>query len=200
MGHDLYWYIIPKDLKHEKTLVCIDLDHEPDELGEDTCFCRLYEAFKPDNPNHDNYAEFRKEVNKIRSKIYNLEKEFCNRLCPLCRMYINGIYWSGMHVDGYEVGHSYSNPVWDSDWNIMHLMAYVGDCSSDFARRWQNTNVTVKELFASDVEECFARVKELGEPKGEIDKEAREETMRVLEFLREWAKDDAVHIMYVDEL
>ena len=110
---------------------------------------------------------------------------------------MNGLYSSPLVIEKKNVSHSYSNPIWASDFNVK--MLYLGDSSTDFARRFDRERM-YREISAVDVEDAFETLERLGTCHRTSDKEAREETLEVLEMLNMYKDDPTVRMVMEDEL
>lgn len=96
-----------------------------------------------------------------------------------------------------DVHNSYSNPIWGSKWNIKDL--YLGNSDTDFARRFRDDHL-IREIVEDDVDNALESIADLGEPLRRSDKEAHEETMSILNWLKVWTSKDDVIVVMADEL
>lgn len=118
------------------------------------------------------------------------EEDVCNR----CLLYIGALY-SGGWLDKFEIIHSYSNEIWSSKWNIANF--YIGDSNTDFIHRFSSSECMYREISNTDVNYLSLRIEKIGNPYTKIDKEAKEETLRVLNFLMKY--NDDKYILLIDD-
>lgn len=209
MGRSLNWYILPKNIEHDKSKqLCLDIEYQPEK---DDCEIRhkLYNIINPDAKKiDDRYIDtdtFKKWIEESRLRdeeekklerhyLYSDDKKNC--WCPMCLMYINGLYDTSLVIDSFNISHSYSNPIWGSDWNVKNL--YMGDSTTDFVRCFDNDQM-YREISKDDVERAFKTIENTGKAIRVSDREAKEETLQVLEFLKKYMEDDNVRMIISDE-
>ena len=203
MGRDLSWYIIPRDIKHEDTKVlCMELEFEPesDEFGE-----LLYDHVHGVEATSDEpklkvwdiatYKNRRDKEQKLRYR-YLYDDSYQHEWCPKCLMYANGLYGCPLVIAHEHVQHSYSNPIWMSDWNVKDL--YMGSSTTPFIRRFSKDRL-YREIVKDDVMRAYDEIERLGECFRTSDKEAKEETLMILEFLSRYVDDPNVRMILEDE-
>lgn len=117
--------------------------------------------------------------------------------CAKCHMFVRGIYDNPLVIAHEHIGHSYSSPYWWSKWNIKDM--YLGSADDEFVRLF-NPQIHYGVIDNEDVRNAIEKVADLGEPLRTSDKEACEETMRVLNFLDEWTQKEDVFVIMEDEL
>lgn len=195
MGRDLHWYVIHKKIDHEiDKPLCFNWEFQPDE---DEINDEIYNKVNP-CPEEDkkiNFKEYyKKKCNLILDYKYDKNTEkFCNK----CRMYAcGGFYDSPFVVANKHIGHSYSNPIWSSRWNVKDL--YMGNNNTDFVRRFSDDKL-YREIFKYDIDQAYDSIEELGDPLRTSDKEAKEETMHILDFLKKWTETDEYFVIIEDE-
>ena len=206
MGRDLSWYIIPKTLTHDaskQTLthdaskpMCMHLEFEPEKDDKSDL---LYAHFYPvDDDRKDEYDIHERRI-RCKDLEYSCLEDRKKEWCSLCHLYMSGeLYDSKLVLDKYNVQHSNSNPIWDSDWNIKGF--YMGSSTTPFLRKFDQRRHMYREINADDVVHVVRRVECLGDPVRTSDKLALEETMRVLQFLNQWVERDDVMMIMQDEL
>ena len=126
MGRQLSWYIVSRNIEHDKSKqFCLDLEFEPESHEIDT---KLFNIVNPNSKEINNidypiradwikaYQERKKEIREVCNS-YKYDKK--NLWCPKCITYVNGLYENS--IDAITVGHSYSNSIWDSDWNVRYF-------------------------------------------------------------------------------
>lgn len=178
MGRDLHWYVIPKHIRHEPSkLLCFNWEFQPDQ----------YEI-----------------INDIETKTgknmfdYIYSSEYCKEWCPKCHMFACGLYDSPLVVAHHHIGHSYSNPIWSSRWNIHRLV--LGDSDTPFAQLFRD-DMMYREITPANLA-CTKRLITYinGEPLRTSDIEAYNEAKEVIDFLECWTvKSDQYHVIMRDE-
>ena len=186
MGRDLSWYVIPKNvfLEHDTAKFCVDLEFEPkhDELR--GILAAKLGASVP---------WFYQAVQKEQDDILNGNSHLW---CPKCILFTHGLYDLPELLASKHISHSYSDPIWISDWNIKGM--YMGCDTTEFCRRFSRNNM-YNEIRKDDVERASRSLRDLGEPIRTPDKEAREESLEVLEFIEKFMNDDDVVVIFQDE-
>ena len=192
MGRDLSWYIIPKTLAHDSSKpVCLHLEFEPekDDKGD-----LLYTHFYPEDGSHD-----KKRQTLCQDLEYTHIEDTNAEWCSLSHLYMNGgLYFSKLVLEKYDVQHKYSNPIWNSDWNIKGF--YMGSSTTPFLRKFNQNHHMYREINAYDIANVVKHLERLGDPVRTSDKMALEETMEVLRFLKKWVERDDVRMVMQDEL
>jgi hypothetical protein len=206
MGRSLHWYVVPKILDHDKSKICIDVEFEP-ERDDTEIEHRVYKVLNPDSQEIEAnaYPSFREWIaaTQERERIVKQTFEECtqnDRLCPKCRFYKEGfLFESPIVVASKHVSHSYSNPIWASDWNIKNM--WMGSSTTDFVRRFSSERM-YREISKRDVEQTYEKIERdfLGKAIRTSDVEAKTETEDVLKFLRQYMEDDNVLMIIEDEL
>ena len=119
MGRDISWYVFPKVCEHDTSKpLCLNIEFEPesDEKNE-----LIYYHFHPE---HDYTTKYE---NNIQTDIRNIAFDYMyseekkDEWCPLCKLYMTGVYNSPLVLAHHHIRHSYSNPIWNSDWNVKRL-------------------------------------------------------------------------------
>jgi len=181
MGRDLEWYVLDAKEwgKHDSTKK----------------FCFQWEA-QPDE--QDVQSDLASRIEKCESKIWSYihDREHASLWCPTCITFAKGLYDSPFIKARKHVHHSYSNPIWSSEWNIKNM--YLGSCRTPFIRQFRQNNM-YSEIEKRNITYSLERLEELGEPKRTSDKEACQETMEVLEFLKNWTAHPDVVVVFEDE-
>lgn len=202
MGRSLSWYIVSKNIEHDKSMICLDLEFEPPENDMELKE-KFYKMVKFDSKELDTddrftrmfssnmYFELCKEINGVWS-FY----EYNKKLCPKCMIYKNGFFHNKFVIDQMDVSHSYSNPIWWSEWCVYDL--HFGSNNTNFIRRFSKKHLYY-EVSEKDINYGFKKIDELGIPIHHSDIEAKNETMRVLNFLKKYSNRDDVYIIYQSE-
>lgn len=208
MGRDLNWYVLPKVIEHDKTKkICINLEFQEDD---DVLKEQLYEKITNESP----YFDYKKIEGESSSDYFKRKRLFEDKInttswkylykdehkidwCPKCHLFAAGIYFSSLIIDSFHIGHSYSNPYWWSKWNIQEF--YLGDSDGDFVSLFKS-DALYRQITYDAVQRAKERIKELGEPKRQSDKDAFEEAMELMEFLEKWTSNDDVIVVMKDEL
>jgi hypothetical protein len=187
MGRSLFWFIVPREISHDTTKkLCMNLEFEPekDEINE-----LIYKQVHPE----DVIDYEQSPVNYSAPYLYHdiHSKDWC----PKCKMFASGLYDSELLVRHTDVQHNNQNPIWSSDWNIKGF--HLGSSTTDFVRRFDNDRM-YREISKSDVEDAYDRIDRLGNCFRSSDKEAKEEAMQVLDWLRTYADDETVRMLMDD--
>lgn len=189
MGRDLYWYIIPKKIEHDATKpVCLSLEYEPDE---DEIYELIYEHVN----GKDDRGALRQTMKELTYN-YRYRHEHRHKWCPKCFMLVNGIHAFPLVIAHEHIGHSYSNPIWNSDWNIKDM--YMGTSSTPFIRRFSKYKM-YREISKQDIDRAYQDIEQLGECMRTSDREAKKETLMILDFLSKYSDDENVMIILSDE-
>lgn len=205
MGRDLNWYVIPKNIEHDKTKkLCMDWEFQEDE--EDVSN-GIYAKATGKNPYREfenesiiTYLKRKKEEVTIVSDIvyeYLWSGTYDKDWCPKCQMFAKGLFQSSLLIADAHVGHSYSNPYWMSKWSIKDL--YMGSSGTPFVNLFRSDS-NYREIDSDDVESALETIESLGKPLRKSDIDACEETMEVLAFLKKWTADENVIVIMDDEI
>jgi hypothetical protein len=208
MGRDLHWYVIPKDIQHDKTKqICLEYEFQGDE---DDVNCELYKKVtnesalfdcnKRDGELSKEYYDRKKafEDNVIHVNCdYKYDEQHRNKWCHKCHMFVTGLYNSVALLDSEGIQHSYSSLYWKSKWNIREM--HLGSSDTEFVNLFRNDNLYRVQVGHDDVVYAFEAIKRLGTPLRRSDVEACEETMNILNFLENWTKNDDVYVIMEDE-
>jgi hypothetical protein len=190
-------------MEHDKSKqICLDLEFESDDSQNiDTKIFNIVNPCKEiicgDYPIH---ADFRNALQERKEKIreicfqYKYDDDKTDKWCKKCFTYANGIH--NNKIDSIDIQHSYSNPIWRSDWNIKDL--YMGSSTTSFMRRFSKDR-QYREIFDDDVNEAYKRIENIGIPIRDSDVEAKKETLEVLDFLKKYTGMSDVHIIIEDE-
>lgn len=207
MGRDLHWYVVPKDLQHDKTKqICLDYEFQGDE--EDVKY-ELYEKITNESPlfnyerldgeSHKEYIKRKKDFDCNISSInydYMYDDKNRDKWCPKCHMFAKGLYDCVALLDSENMHHSYSSLYWGSKWNIKDM--YLGASDTEFLNLFRNDNM-FREVSREDVLYAIESIKKLGTPLRNSDIQACEETTSVLNFLDKWTKNEDVYVIMDDE-
>jgi hypothetical protein len=212
MGRTVTFYVLKIDDKHEKTndKYCFDVECYGDrekineieeELDQDKKLfpkglCEQLEDLRL-NPEYDpknNKAgiEILKKNKKLMSEYFKNKDLWCSK----CFRNINGYHFDSITVDCFDIGHSYSNRIWWSNWNIKDF--YLG--SETYYTRTLRNDYIYREITKKDIQDAYEKLDRLGDKDMlYFDIEAKEESIRVLEFLSKYADDNNVRMIIEDE-
>jgi hypothetical protein len=188
MGRSINFYIVPKNIPHDTTKqLCFSWEFQDDEceIEIDICWKLMPNVILDKAAKHKLLYE----------NLYGYDIDVCH-WCPKCFMFANGLYSSPVLLASECISHSYSNGIWNSKWNIKDL--WLGSSSSSFVNLFRN-DYLYREICSDDIRIAFETIEDLGEPLRISDKEACEETLRVLNFLREWTSNENVYVILEDE-
>lgn len=207
MGRDLYWYVITRDIEHDKTKeICLDYEFQGDE---EDVKSEVYEKITNESALFDykpketeTMKEFFQRKKDFEQNIFNINYDYKyhekhrEKWCPKCHMFANGLYDCLALIDTMHIGHSYSSLYWRSKWNIQDM--YIGTSNTQFINLFRN-DYLYREITHDDVVSAINEVKKLGTPLRNSDIEACQETMDVLNFLEKWTKHDNYRVIMEDE-
>lgn len=209
MGRSLNWYVIQKSLEHDKTKTCFGFEYEPEEEEYDEA---IYEKVTGGDDYHKDidHMPIKEMLSKWtlvkkmerKQKISNCVRDFmyngAENMCPLCRLYTEGFYRSPLVVAKESVDHSYSNPLWLSKWCVQDL--YMGNSNHDFVNRFDQQHM-YRIVDKESLDNACMLFNYLGNAcHRPIDKEAKAETERILEFCKKWVAEPDVIIVFQDEM
>lgn len=207
MGRDLHWYVIPKNIEHQSYKhLCFHYEFQKDEneIEHDvyekvTGSSSEFDYKSLEGETHIDYLRRWKEhKNNFKRTVWdcihndNGEHDWCEK----CHMFVAGIHNNPLVIACEHIGHSYSSPYWSSKWNIKDM--YIGSSNTEFVGLF-NPDILYREIDNDDVSNAMEQISDLGEPLRTSDKDACEETMRVLNFLDKWTKCDDVIVIVEDE-
>lgn len=205
MGRDLCWYIIPRNIEHDTSKpVCMNLECEPEE---DEVHELIYDHVNGkgavESVLHDLSVDGVRKYNQLQKQMkdlsydYRYRDENKDKWCSKCMMFMNGLYYCPLVIAKEHIGHSYGSPIWRSDWNIKDM--YMGSSSTSFVRRFSKDKM-YREISKNDIERAYDDIERLGEFFRTSDKEAKEETVMILDFLSKYMDDENVMIIFEDEV
>lgn len=189
MGRDLSWYVLPRNINHDFTKpLCFNLEYEPEE-GEINDM--IFRKFNPDidmsmTLTFDERMALKDKV-QFTSYDYLYDDDKNHKWCPKCKMFASGLHGSSLIIAEEHVGHSYSNPIWMSRWNVRGL--YMGSSDTDFVHRFSSSRM-YREINARELEATELRLQALGTPVRTSDKEALEETNNILTFIKNYINNE----------
>lgn len=202
MGRTITFYVISNKIEHDKSKFCFDFEFEPEQ--NDWEYTEKY--YKMINPHikdlvREDYPN-EKEYSKAICNRINEQNNLWNSLnykdlwCPKCNMYKYGIWSCDFIINKMYIFHSYSNPIWESEWNIGKC--YLGSSNTNFTRRFSKKDI-IREITEEDIIHEYERIEKMGEPILTSDIEAKEETIRVLDFLERYSNREDVYLIVLDE-
>lgn len=112
-------------------------------------------------------------------------------------MFADGFYNSKAVLKSLKFQHSYSNPIWGSDWHFYN--AYPGESHSDFVNRFDK-NKMFREISESDIACLKDTLTRYGKAYRRPDLEAIEETEQVITFCEKYINTPDHIIIYESEL
>lgn len=174
MGRDLHWFIIQRDnIVHDDTKnLCFGWDFQPDESEVIT---EVVEKVG---------------INESYNVLYKNDKN--SDWCPKCHMFANGLFDSPLVEDRYHVGHCYTNPIWRSSWNVRQNL--LGSFTTPFAILFR-PGFMYREVVQEDINNAKFSMRMRGDPLRTSDKEARDETHEILDFLEPWTSHPDKYIV-----
>jgi len=196
MGRSIRWYIFPGNLEHDKTKkICFDLEFEPEKDDDTDLKIKLFNILNPDIDDIDDiyYWKHKKDIDDI-WQLYIHSNEYKSISCEKCKTYLIGIHINS--IDSIDISHSYSDPYWNSEWDLKHF--HMGSSRTDLVRRFSNDKL-YREISKKDIDETYRMIEDLGEPIRTSDKVAKIETLHVLDFLKKSSIIENMHIILQDE-
>lgn len=116
--------------------------------------------------------------------------------CPRCHMFANGLYDSLAVIASQYFSHSYSNPIWSSDWHFYKMRP--GKVHTDFCNRFDSERM-YREIGHSDIQGMKEDLIKYGKTYRKYDLEAIQETQRVIKFCEEHISPE-ITIIYASEV
>jgi len=188
MGRSINFYVVPKNIPHDTAKqLCFSWEFQDDEreIENDICHELMPNVILDKDTRYTLLLE----------NLYGYDID-TSHWCPKCFMFANGLHLSPVLLASDSISHSYSNGIWNSKWNIKDL--WLGSSNSPFVNLFRN-DYLYREICSENVRDAFETIAELGEPLRMSDKEACEETLRVLNFLDEWISNENVYVILEDE-
>jgi len=193
MGRDLSWFVVKLPNEHDKTKpICLDLECEPEKNDIDFKY-RLYQIIRGEKEINDFDMKQYKEVSQL---WYTYKYKNKDQWCPKCHFYNCSLYDSDSIIDRFHIQHSYSNPIWQSKWNIRDF--HLGSHNTDLIRRFSSEHL-YREILHEDITGAYKKIERLGEPIRRSDVEAKEECINILAFLKKYVNRDDVNVIMQDE-
>lgn len=188
MGRCTFWYCIPKEIPHDPSKdYCFDYECQK---GDDDMFkvkSDIYEKVYRCSPY--NGEETRETVKK---QLYDLcshiwDETLHDKWCPRCLMFVYGINNKLTLIEESKIWNKrYSNPYWFSDWCIFKLL--YGHYDTPFLRQMLPDSMD-REILESDIHDVEQQINYLNEkcpPIHDIDKEAMEDSQRMISDCKHW--------------
>lgn len=195
MGRSINFYVLPRNVEHDTSKeFCFNWEFQPDEEDVEDEICKQVLGVDEVSYRIDRHTRVNVLYNNLNS--FDKEEEIKQKWCPKCFMYADGFYSSELIVATENVNHSYSNPIWNSKWNIKDL--YIGSSDTLFINKFRNDKL-YREVSEWDVERALENIADLGEPLRNSDKEACAETMDILRFLKSWVEKGNDYIVIVED-
>jgi hypothetical protein len=188
MGRSIDFYVIPKNIPHDTSKkLCFLWEFQDDEVEMETDIClKLMPNVIPDKATR---------CKMLLENVYGYDID-TSHWCPKCLMFAKDLHLSTVLLASECCSHSYSNPIWNSKWNIKNL--WLGSSNTPVVNLFRN-ECLYREICLDNVLDAFETIDALGEPLRTTDKNACEETLRILKFLQEWTANDDVHVILKDE-
>ncbi len=208
MGRDINWYVIPSSIEHDNgKTICMKWEFQEDvDDIEEQVYSKVTgnstEFHYDSSKESEIEGRFINQLLKHKKNVGDITHDYIyneihkDEWCPKCLLFARGFYNSPLLAATMNIGHSYSNPYWSSDWNIRDL--HIGSSTTAFVKLFRNDNMYY-EINSHDVKNAIEQVNNLGKPLRTTDKEACEETMMVLDFLALWTKNDSFRVIMQEE-
>ena len=148
MGRDIAWYQIKVNEEHEEEKCCFGWEFEPEP---DDRYIDYIEKMKKDDvttpnaphlatrPNSEGVGStptfHYSNVGRQEMRKYFEEKDWCQK----CQSFKDALFSSNWKVNDTSIRHSYSNPIWMSDWCIRRLLS--GSSRTPFCRRFSSIKI-----------------------------------------------------------
>ena len=200
MGRSLNLYAIPSTIVHDSSKrICMNWEYERscDEAKEE-----LHSHLNKDKT-YENYRDQLADVaktwssNKSRGWDAKYKAVYNQDWCPWCEVFSGeGLYDSQIVKARMDVHHSYSSPIWMSDWHFYKM--YPGKSHSDIINRFRNDRM-YREITQSDVNDVKMSLERLGKAYCTADREALDETGRFVRFCESCLKEPDTIVIYESE-
>lgn len=194
MGRSLSFYAVNTNIPHDISCkICLDLEYEPThETLKDILYKHLYKDAEELQEKINTCWE-NNQLRNYKTCMFDINTEWC----PRCFMFAHGLYDSKAVIASKYFSHSYSNPIWCSDWHFYNM--HPGKHHSDFVNRFDSEKM-YREIDISDVEDMTKNLSKYGKAYRECDLEAIEETNRVIKFCEEHLGNPEITIIYQKEV
>lgn len=210
MGRHLSWYVVPKNIEHNKNkMICLDYEFQCDEeevkaevyekvTGKSSLFDYTSQEGETTRDFCKRKRDFDDNICKVAYEyIYDYGEKHQDEWCPKCHMFANGLYDTSVILAKHDIQHSYSSLYWRSKWNIKDM--YLGSSETEFVRLFRD-DYYYREITVEDVERALEIIQGLGVPKRNSDIKACDETMSILNFLKKWTQKEDVIVIMEDEI
>ena len=200
MGRDLNFYVIPDVIQHETDKpLCLNLESSTENIVYD--LLDLYEGTIENRlfPIHLLPTDVQKiDINNLEEWKFLMDKNHEQLWCSKCLMYKKSDLSLKYVIAKYNIGHSYSSPIWMSDWSIYKM--YFPTKNTSFTRSF-GPDSDYEEVNKDSIDYIEDKIIRLNkEPQHFADVEAYEETNELVDFCRKWLDDDKVRIIYQREI
>jgi hypothetical protein len=169
MQNIISFYFIPKQLDHDKNkLFCFNWDYEKDKM------------------------EIEEEINSYLEKIgVNTDYYGTKDWCYKCKMFRYN--FDSPVINKLVISHNKEDPIWLSEWNIRNL--HIGSNKKNFARKFCY-NRRIREIDENDIISAINDINYYDEvPLRISDKLAYDETIKILNELKNWINKDVFIII-----
>lgn len=201
MGRSLNLYAIPDTITHDTSKpICMQWDYE---RTHDEAKSELHGFLKAD----ETYANSREELddidntwkdNQVKSWDKNYNTVHNQHWCPWCAVFASeGLFESSVLKDSTSFNHSYSNPIWRSDWHFYNM--YPGASHTDIVNRFSNERM-YRQVFPEDIDRLKVGIRSSGSAYCTADREALEETNMFIEFCEKWLGEPNTAVIYESEI
>lgn len=200
MGRSLNFYALPDCIHHDRSKrLCMRWEYE--QTHEETKEA-VHRAVKGD-VTYSTFKEEREATDTAwkENRPYSwgdADTTINEDWCPWCAVFANeGLYGSPLLKASIGFNHSYSNPIWRSDWHFYNM--YPGESHSDMVNRFGSERM-YREVFDRDVDQMESSLESVGTAYCTADREAKEETERAIGFCRRWLAEPGTVVIYESEL
>lgn len=200
MGRSLNFYALPDRIEHDKSKrFCMGWEHE--QTHEETM-----DAVHAAVNGGAAYGTFREESAATErawkeNAPYSWDRDemkLGEGWCPWCAAFANeGLYGSPLLKASVGFCHSYSNPIWRSDWHFCRM--YPGQDHTDIVNRFGSERM-YRQVFDVDVDNMESSLESIGTAYCTADREARDDTERAIAFCRRWLGEPGTIVIYESEL
>lgn len=203
MGRSLSFYAVNTKIPHDISCkICLDLEYEP---IRETLMEMLYKHLNPDVEDAEDPEDAQELREKIKicwdtNSLINYKTctlEINKDWCPRCHMFANGLYDNPAVIASKDFSHSYSNPIWHSDWHFYNM--HPGKHHSDFCNRFDSDKM-YREIEHSDIQGLKEDLIKYGRAYRAPDLEAIQETQQVIKFCEEHLENPEITIIYASEV
>ena len=165
MGRDCYFYLIDESQSHDRSKTCLNWEYQPGDEGQRDLYTAMT-GFDEDNAFCNKFEE--------------TYEKFRDNLCPKCHWFFCRFEPNSYVKQELNIHHCYSNKILFSKFYVENLV--IGSDNDNY----DVSDGPVREITLDDVCEAQADLSQCKILLRSKDREAHEESSRVLDTLKSW--------------